>query len=45
MFKDQGLDKFILNHFELRSKKTDLKNWRKNVVEKILKELSQANIT
>ena len=37
IFKDQGLDKFILNHFELRSKATDLKNWHKKVVERILR--------
>lgn len=37
IFKNQGLDKFILNHFELKSKTTDLKNWYKRVVERILK--------
>jgi len=37
MFKDQGLDKFILDHFEIKSKVTNLKTWQKNVVDRILK--------
>ncbi|MDD5236357.1 MAG: CTP synthase [Candidatus Omnitrophica bacterium] len=36
IFKAQGLDKIILRHFGIRSKKTDLKDWKKNVVEKVL---------
>ena len=36
IFKDQGLDKIILDHFNLRSRSTDLKDWHKNVVEKAL---------
>jgi CTP synthase len=36
IFKDQGLDRFILNHLEMRPRSTDLKRWRKNVVDKIL---------
>lgn len=36
IFKAQGLDKIILDHFRLRSKNTDLKDWNKNVVEKVL---------
>lgn len=36
IFKDQGMDKIVLNHFRVRAKKTDLKDWHGKVVEKIL---------
>lgn len=36
VFKDQGLDKLILNHFGLKSKSTDLKDWAANVVQRAL---------
>ena len=36
VFKDQGLDKIILNHFKLKSRSTDLHGWNKDVVEKAL---------
>ena len=37
VFKKQGLDKIILDHFKLKSKSTDLKDWAKDVVEKVLR--------
>ncbi|MCG8430415.1 MAG: CTP synthase [Candidatus Omnitrophica bacterium] len=36
IFKDQMLDKIILGHFNLRSRGSDLKEWRKKVVERAL---------
>ncbi len=36
IFKEQGLDKIILTHFNLHCKTMDLKDWYKNVVEKEL---------
>jgi CTP synthase len=36
IFRDQGLDGIILGHFNLKPKSTDLKNWAKNVVERVL---------
>ena len=36
IFKAQGLDRIILKHFKINCKKTDLKDWRKNVVQKAL---------
>ena len=36
IFKEQGLDKLILDHFKIRCKTTDLKGWQKDVVEKAL---------
>jgi CTP synthase len=36
LFKDQGLDKLILHHFNIHSKSTDLKDWHKNVVERAI---------
>ncbi len=36
IFKDQHLDKIVLDHFQMRAKTTDLKDWRKKVVEKAL---------
>ncbi len=35
-FKNQILDEIILNHFNLISKSSDLRNWEKNVVERVL---------
>jgi len=35
-FKDQILDEIILNHFNLISRSSDLKNWERNVVERVL---------
>jgi len=36
VFKNQILDEIILSHFDLISKSSDLKDWSKNVVEKVL---------
>ena len=36
IYKDQGLDKILLDHFKMKCKNTDLKKWRSNVVDKIL---------
>ena len=36
IFKNQHLDKIILEHFNLKCAVTDLKDWEKNVVEKVL---------
>ena len=36
VFKNQGLDKIILRHFGLKAKHTDLKDWQKKVVERVL---------
>ena len=36
VFKDQGLDKIILNHFNLKSRSTDLKDWNEKVVQRVL---------
>lgn len=36
VFREQGLDKIILDHFNLRPKATDLTEWSKNVVERAL---------
>ncbi len=36
IFKDQGLDKLILSHFNIHSKSTDLKDWQKNIVERAI---------
>ena len=36
LFKEQGLDKLVIEHFKLRCKTTDLKDWYKFVVEKAL---------
>ncbi len=34
VFKEQGLDKIILNRFHLKCRTTDLKDWNKKVVER-----------
>ncbi|MFH0855398.1 MAG: CTP synthase [Candidatus Omnitrophota bacterium] len=36
VFKGQILDEIILNHFNLISRSSELKNWEKNVVERVL---------
>ena len=36
VFKNQGLDKIILRHFGLKPKRTDLKDWQKKVVDRVL---------
>lgn len=36
IFKNQGLDKIILDHFGLKYKSTDLKDWYRDVVEKAI---------
>lgn len=36
VFKEQGLDNIIMGHFGLKSRKTDLKDWKKNVVDRAL---------
>ena len=36
IYKDQGLDKLLLNHFRVKCKATDLKRWREDVVDRIL---------
>ncbi len=37
VFKGQGLDKIILKHFGLSYKSTDLKDWKKDIVEKAIR--------
>ena len=37
VFKEQGLDKIILNHFGLKCRSIDLKDWREKVVERALR--------
>lgn len=36
IYKNQGLDKIILTHFNIKSKATDLKKWQTDVVNRIL---------
>jgi CTP synthase len=36
LFREQGLDRLIIEHFRLRCKATDFKKWYANVVEKAL---------
>ncbi|MFH1440962.1 MAG: CTP synthase [Candidatus Omnitrophota bacterium] len=36
VFKEQKLDEIILSHFQLSCKSSVLKNWKKNVVDKVL---------
>lgn len=44
IFKDQGLDKIILDHFNLKPKSTDLKDWSRNVVEKAIHPRNKVTI-
>jgi len=37
IFKKQLMDKIITSHFNLKCRSTDLKNWQKNVVDRVLK--------
>lgn len=44
VFKNQILDEIILNHFNLICKSSDLKDWEKNVVEKVLNPKDKVKI-
>ena len=44
IFKEQGLDKIILNHFNLKSMSTDLREWNKNVVERAIRPRHKVTI-
>jgi CTP synthase len=44
IFKDQGLDKLILRHFDLHCKSTDLKDWRKKVVDRAINPTHKVTI-
>jgi len=44
VFKEQILDEIILNHFNLISKSSELKNWEKNVVERVLNPKEKVRI-
>ncbi len=44
VFKEQILDEIILSHFKLICKFTDLKEWRKNVVERIVNPKNKVTI-
>ena len=36
VFRDQNLDKIVLDHFRMKCSKFDLKDWEKNVVSRVL---------
>ncbi|MDO8524991.1 MAG: CTP synthase [Candidatus Omnitrophota bacterium] len=44
IFKNQGLDKLILHHFNIHSKSTNLKDWQKNIVERAINPGSKVTI-
>lgn len=44
IFKNQHLDKIILEHFNLKCTATDLKDWDKNVVQKVLHPKNKVQI-
>ncbi len=44
IFNEQGLDKILLNHFNIKCKPTDLKSWRRKVVDRILKPKHEVTI-
>jgi len=44
VFKNQILDEIILSHFKLICKSSDLKEWEKNVVERVLKPKNKVTI-
>ncbi|MCX5678121.1 MAG: CTP synthase [Candidatus Omnitrophica bacterium] len=44
IFKDQGLDKILLNHFNIKCKSTNLKKWRTMVVDRILKPKEKVTV-
>ncbi len=44
IFKDQGLDKLILQHFDIHSKSTDLKDWQKRVVNRAINPAHKVTI-
>jgi CTP synthase len=45
VFKNQILDEIILSHFKLICKFSDLKDWEKNVVERVLNPKNKVKIT
>lgn len=44
VFKNQVLDEIILSHFKLISRSSELKDWEKNVVEKVIHPKSTVSI-
>lgn len=44
IFKDQGLDNILLRHFGIKCGKTDLKDWRKKVVDRIIRPKHKVDI-
>ncbi|MDD5436832.1 MAG: CTP synthase [Candidatus Omnitrophica bacterium] len=44
IFKDQGLDKLILRHFDIHSKTTDLKDWQRKVVDRAINPTHKVTI-
>lgn len=44
VFKNQGLDRLILEHFKIKCDKFDLKDWRNDVVEKALQPKHKVRI-
>ncbi|MFA6321644.1 MAG: CTP synthase [Candidatus Omnitrophota bacterium] len=44
IFKDQGLDKLILRHFDLHCKSTDLADWQKKVVDRAVNPTHKVTI-
>ena len=44
IFKDQGLDKLILRHFDLHCKTTDLKDWQRKVVDRAINPTHKVTI-
>lgn len=44
IFSAQGLDKLVLNHFNIKCKPSDLKSWSRKVVDRILKPKHEVTI-
>jgi CTP synthase len=44
VYKNQGLDRIILRHLNLKFKSYDLASWRKNVVDKVINPRYKVNI-
>lgn len=44
IFKNQGLDRIILDHFNLKCRTTDLKDWNRSVVKKMLHPRNKVSI-
>ncbi|MDD5427791.1 MAG: CTP synthase [Candidatus Omnitrophica bacterium] len=44
VFKDQGLDRLILNHFDLHCRSTALKDWQKKVVDRAINPTHKVTI-